>query len=113
MENQDCGRGGTGRRKGLKIPRWQRRVGSSPTARTREILQIKTIEIAVRQPPTFAGSGRLASSRPLGEARHLAIDRHSAVIRKQLDWVVEAADRIFANAFEIEIAFDEVGERAG
>src|SRR5205823_10339624 len=28
------GRGGTGRRKGLKIPRWQRRVGSSPTART-------------------------------------------------------------------------------
>src|SRR5579863_55670 len=38
---------------------------------------------------------------------------HSAVIRKQLDWVVEAADRIFADAFEIEIAFDEVGERAG
>lgn len=29
-----CGRGGIGRRKGLKIPRWQRRVGSSPTART-------------------------------------------------------------------------------
>src|ERR1700722_4491352 len=58
-KKQRCGRGGTGRRKGLKIPRWQRRVGSSPTARTREILQIKTIEIAVRQPPTFAGSGRL------------------------------------------------------
>jgi hypothetical protein len=35
------------------------------------------------------------------------------VIRKQLDWVVEAAHRIFADAFEIEIAFDEVGERAG
>ena len=35
-ENQQRGRGGTGRRKGLKIPRWQRRVGSSPTARTRE-----------------------------------------------------------------------------
>ncbi len=32
--NQSRGRGGTGRRKGLKIPRWQRRVGSSPTART-------------------------------------------------------------------------------
>src|ERR1700680_22580 len=39
--------------------------------------------------------------------------RHSAVIRKQLDWVAEAAHRIFADAFEIEIAFDEVGERAG
>src|SRR4029077_1105121 len=37
----------------------------------------------------------------------------SAAIRKQLDWVVEAAHRIFANAFEIEIAFDKVGERAG
>ena len=49
----------------------------------------------------------------MGAARHLTIDRHSAVIRKQLDWVVEAADRIFADAFEIEIAFDEVGERAG
>src|SRR5205823_12788010 len=33
--------------------------------------------------------------------------------RKQLDWVVEAAHRIFADAFEIETAFDEVGERAG
>src|ERR1700739_3447074 len=32
--NQRRGRGGTGRRKGLKTPRWQRRVGSSPTART-------------------------------------------------------------------------------
>src|SRR5437870_2811375 len=38
---------------------------------------------------------------------------HSAVIRKQLDRVVEAAHRIFADALEIEIAFDEVGERAG
>src|SRR6202040_121545 len=37
----------------------------------------------------------------------------SAVIRKQLEWVVEAPHRIFADAFEIEIAFDEVGERAG
>src|SRR5712672_4540592 len=41
------------------------------------------------------------------------LDRHSAVISKQLDWVVEAAHRIFADAFEIEIAFDEVSERAG
>src|SRR5258706_16230846 len=58
-------------------------------------------------------TGRLTNSRPLGAARHLTIDRHSAVIRKQLDWVVEAADRIFADAFEIKIAFDEVGEGAG
>src|SRR5260370_3044873 len=48
-----------------------------------------------------------------GAALHLATDRHSAVIRKQLDRAVEAAHRIFADAFEIEIAFDEVGERAG
>src|SRR3984893_9658735 len=63
--------------------------------------------------PTFADSGRLTSSRPFGAARRLAIDQHSAVIRKQLDWVVEAAHRIFADAFEIEFAFDEVGERSG
>jgi hypothetical protein len=63
--------------------------------------------------PTFAGGGRLRSARPLGAARHLATDQHSAVIRKQLDWVGEAAHRILADAFEIEIAFDEVGERAG
>jgi hypothetical protein len=44
--------------------------------------------------------------------QNLTIDRHSAVIRKQLDWVVEAADRIFADALEIGLAFDEVGERA-
>src|SRR5215471_17934601 len=37
----------------------------------------------------------------------------STVIRKQLDWVAEAANRIFADAFEIEIAFEEVDERAG
>src|SRR3984893_8241834 len=63
--------------------------------------------------PTSPDSGRVTNSGPLGAARHLAIDRRSAVIRKQLDWVVEAAHRIFADAFEIEIAFDEVGERAG
>src|SRR6476469_645188 len=34
MEDQARGRGGTGRRKGLKIPRWQRRAGSTPAART-------------------------------------------------------------------------------
>jgi tetratricopeptide (TPR) repeat protein len=45
-------------------------------------------------------------------APHLTVDWHSAVIRKQFDWVVEATHRIFADAFEIEIAFDEVGERA-
>jgi len=49
----------------------------------------------------------------LGAAKHLAADRHSAVIRKQLDSVVEAAHRIFADAFEIEIALDKVGESAG
>jgi len=42
-----------------------------------------------------------------------ASGRQSAVIREQLDRVVEAAHRIFADAFEIEIALDEVGERAG
>ena len=34
--NQRCGRGGIGRRKGLKIPRWQHRAGSSPAARTKD-----------------------------------------------------------------------------
>ena len=44
--------------------------------------------------------------------RHPSVDQHSAVIRKQLDRVAEAAHRIFADAFEIEIAIDKVGERA-
>ena len=35
------------------------------------------------------------------------------MIRKQLDWVVEAAHGMFADVFEIEIAFDEVGEGTG
>jgi hypothetical protein len=48
-----------------------------------------------------------------GADRHLTTARHSVVIGKQLDRVVEAADRIFADAFEIEIAFDKIGERAG
>src|SRR5271168_3340833 len=39
--------------------------------------------------------------------------RPSAVIRKQLDWVVEAAHRIFADTLEIELALDEIGEGAG
>ena len=49
---------------------------------------------------------------PSEAARHLAVNRHSAVIRKQLDRVVEAAHRIFADAFEIELVLDEVAERA-
>jgi hypothetical protein len=61
----------------------------------------------------YSLSNRLTISRPLKAARHLTIDQHSAVIRKQLDWIVEAADRICADAFEIEIAFDEGGECAG
>ncbi len=48
-------------------------------------------------------SFEVAVCRP---ARHW----HSAVMRKQLDGAVEAADRIFAAAFEIEIAFDEGGD---
>jgi len=47
-----------------------------------------------------------------GRSRYLAINRHSAVIRKQLDRIVEAAHRMFADAFEVEIVFDEIGERA-
>src|SRR3954467_5176711 len=39
-------------------------------------------------------------------------DRRSAAIRKQLDRVAETAHRIVAEAFEIEIVFDEVGEPA-
>ena len=35
------------------------------------------------------------------------------MIRKQLDWVAEASHRVFADTFEIEIALNEVGERAG
>jgi hypothetical protein len=34
------------------------------------------------------------------------------VIGKQSDRVVEAADRIFADAFEFKIVLDEVAERA-
>jgi hypothetical protein len=49
---------------------------------------------------------------PLEAARYLTANRHSAVIREQLDRVVEAAHRIFADAFEIEIVLDEVAERA-
>src|ERR1700754_407119 len=56
---------------------------------------------------------KIADYWPLGSGSSPATDRHSAVIRKQLDWVVEAAHRIFTDAFEIEIAFDALGERAG
>ncbi len=40
-------------------------------------------------------------------------DQHSAAIRKQLDWVVEATHRMFTDVIKIELAFDEVGGRAG
>src|SRR5260370_3176318 len=59
-----------------------------------------------------AHSGRLTSSRPLGAARQPARDRHSPAIRKPLDWGVEAADRIFADAVAVEIAFDVSDEPA-
>jgi hypothetical protein len=35
------------------------------------------------------------------------------MIRKQLDWVAETSYSMFADVFEVEIASDEVGERAG
>src|SRR5262249_36120317 len=35
------------------------------------------------------------------------------MIGKQLDWVAEPSHRVFADTFEIEIALNEVGERAG
>ena len=56
--------------------------------------------------------GSRHSCHAAGAPRHPSVDQHSAVIRKQLDWVAEAAHRIFADTFEIEIALDEVGERA-
>ena len=36
----------------------------------------------------------------------------SAVIRKQLDRLAEAPHRMFADVFEIELALDQIGERA-
>src|SRR5271154_6490147 len=49
--NQRRGRGGIGRRKGLKIPRWQRRVGSTPTARTKTGLPARgTPQLTSRKP---------------------------------------------------------------
>src|SRR3954469_8411741 len=47
------GRGGTGRRKGLKIPRWQHRVGSIPTART----TLRPDGLRVAQPPQLTLTG--------------------------------------------------------
>ena len=41
-----------------------------------------------------------------------AMTPSSPVIRKYLDRVVEAAHRMFADVFEIEIVLDEIGERA-
>src|SRR3977135_2565080 len=54
---QRRGRGGTGRRKGLKIPRWQHRVGSSPTARTS--LRSRASKAAAPEP---LGEGGLVSA---------------------------------------------------
>lgn len=36
----------------------------------------------------------------------------SPLIRRQLDWIAETVHRIFADAFELDIASDEVGERS-
>ena len=49
------GRGGIGRRKGLKIPRWQRRVGSSPTARTSSLRLPAIYRAGKRSVPTMQG----------------------------------------------------------
>ena len=56
-----------------------------------------------------AGTSGLANQGADGKP---AIDRPSAVICKQLDRLVEAAHRVFTDAFEREIAFDEIGEGA-
>ena len=53
------------------------------------------------------------SVHTLDAARQPTIDWHSAMVRKQLGRIAEAAHWIFADAFEIEIALDEVGEPAG
>ena len=55
------------------------------------------------RPRRMAARSRTEASRPA----------HSAVIRKQLDRVAETAHRMFADGFEIEITFDELGEVAG
>jgi len=60
-----------------------------------------------------ASAGPLGRLTPLQAARQPAMDRRSAVIRKQLDRVAEAAHRIFADAFEVEITLYEVGEGPG
>lgn len=44
---------------------------------------------------------------------HYVANRYSPMIRKQLDRVAKASHRIFADAFEVEIALDQIGERAG
>jgi hypothetical protein len=90
--------------------RWRRWCRCSATATCPGRRRTQT-----RIRPSPAATGQLGTrfSIHIPEApRHPAIGRHSAVIRKQLDWVAEAAHRIFADAFEIKIAFDEVGEGA-
>jgi hypothetical protein len=55
----------------------------------------------------FADRGLLTSSRPVVTARHLAIGIQPCYAKSSI------GSRIFADTFEIEIAFDEIGEHAG
>src|ERR1700722_12002251 len=72
-KKQRRGRGGTGRRKGLKIPRWQRRVGSSPTARTNRPAH-PVSQVPVVQGPTPPWSGDIILSPNYGA---LCFDRNN------------------------------------
>ena len=76
-------------------------------ARHRQQCHQATSERQIAVAPLSLERGRL-----LSEGKGHTIDRHSTAKRKQLDWVVEAAHWIFADTFEIELAFDEVGECA-
>jgi hypothetical protein len=63
---------------------------------------------------SFAGSRNHGSERGgLPRASPRMWTGASAVIRKQLDRIAEAAHRIFADPFEIELALHEVGKRTG
>src|ERR1700731_3011563 len=70
LRYQGRGRGGTGRRKGLKIPRWQRRVGSSPTARTnmaRQLAATKGMSLTLSG-EQLAAQYRFALADSMGDA---------------------------------------------
>jgi hypothetical protein len=94
-------------------PSRQANSPSSPASRRRRRVRIPATMSAFEGNPEDSSFRPPDEFTPMGAARHSTIDPHSAVIRKQLDRVVEAADRIFADTFEVELAFDEVGERAG